>query len=137
MVIMCKGGWTKLSIFLIIIFHNLVTWIMDSVEFKYETIFIMIFFLFFKNCNYDSMVLREAQPYVLFHQYMIICLIWDLFHCVWNNVSSNDHLFFFKKEVCMSKICSFWSNSFSSSRLSTPVVRLEMLYAWICSYLQI
>ena len=97
MMIMCKCGWIELSICLIIICHNLVIGIMNSIGFKSKITFILIFFLFFKNCNYDSTILGGAQPYVLVHQYMLIFLLWDLFHCFHNNISSKNHLLFRRK----------------------------------------
>ena len=70
---------------------------MDSVGFKSEMIFILILFLFFKNYNCDSTVLGGAQPYVIVHHYLFIFILWDMFHCVRNNVASKDLLLFCRK----------------------------------------
>ena len=70
---------------------------MDYVGFESKMIFILIFFLFFKNCNYDSMVLGGEKPYVMVHQYLFIFVLWDLFHFFQNNISSKDHILFRRK----------------------------------------
>ena len=96
--IMWKGGWIELSIFLIILFHNLVIGRMDSIGFESEMIFILVFFLFFKNCNYDSTLLGGAKPYVLVHHSLFIFILWDLFHFFEKNVSIKDLLSFRRKK---------------------------------------
>ena len=56
--------------------------ISELVHYDTEIIFIMIFFILFKNSNYDSTVLGGVQPYVLVHQDLFIFVLCYLIHCV-------------------------------------------------------
>ena len=67
---------------------------MDYVGFEPMMLFILNFFLFFKNCIRDSTLLGGAQPYYLVRQYFIILVLLDPLHCVRNTVSSKHHLSF-------------------------------------------
>ena len=88
---MCNGGWSVVWV--------IMYWMSGSICRKDEfpiiwnwvsmlvTFFLFIFFLI-RNCNFGSIVLKGVKPYDLVRPYFLIYVLWDMFHCIWNIVTT-------------------------------------------------
>ena len=94
---MCNDGWLVVWVFMY--WMSISSWRKDESHIVWNLVSILVtFFLFFffitKNCNFGSILLRGVQPYDKVWPYMLIYVLWDLFHCVWRSVSSEQRLSF-------------------------------------------